>query len=604
MFLFLACLTSPAEYDALLAQAQDADGDGYAALEYGGEDCNDTDASVSPAAEDICDSQDNDCDGGVDEGITIPIWYPDQDGDTFGVSEEGIAACFRPEGTVPEPGDCDDQDTKINPSADEVCDDQDNDCDGLIDDADELAEVPGQTWYPDADGDGYALDDALAEGFCTAPAGYVETLGDCNDSDKSVNPGAVEVCQDGIDNDCSGGAPECGFEGAYTLNRADLVLSPGGADFGSSFALVEVGETQPWLFVGTSNKVFAFEPPYDGSEEIETWDLRLKNDGTGKQVVSLGDSNGDGVDEIVSSYSDTSTYDGTVALFVSASGSGWQEVGTFDRHAISGSQFGFGFELSRYGEHGLLVGDLGHVYLWDSLPTTTSPLPTPDGVVEGDESYFAGFLNTTLLADLNGDGVDELVLGGLYGRMDVFDGGVSGSVSYLDSDRWLVSEAGYESSAFGGSPRAVDMDGDGYSELAVTDFSYSLEYNFAGAAWIVEGQWSGQASTENALASVRGSEAEARLGRTVEFLDGNDDGFYEIVVSEAGTGNIYLFDSADGLSDWTTGDSQANFVGINNGSCSAEFLVMDANHDGFDDLMTGCPDSGNGSLHLLLAPGL
>ena len=174
----------------------------------------------------------------------------------------------------------------------------------------------------------------------------------------------------------------------------------------------------------------------------------------------------------------------------------------------------------------------------------------------------------------------------------------------LDSDRWLVSEAGYESSAFGGSPRAVDMDGDGYSELAVTDFSYSLEYNFAGAAWIVEGQWSGQASTENALASVRGSEAEARLGRTVEFLDGNDDGFYEIVVSEAGTGNIYLFDSADGLSDWTTGDSQANFVGINNGSCSAEFLVMDANHDGFDDLMTGCPDSGNGSLHLLLAPGL
>ena len=274
MFLFLACLTSPAEYDALLAQAQDADGDGYAALEYGGEDCNDTDASVSPAAEDICDSQDNDCDGGVDEGITIPIWYPDQDGDTFGVSEEGIAACFRPEGTVPEPGDCDDQDTKINPSADEVCDDQDNDCDGLIDDADELAEVPGQTWYPDADGDGYALDDALAEGFCTAPAGYVETLGDCNDSDKSVNPGAVEVCQDGIDNDCSGGAPECGFEGAYTLNRADLVLSPGGADFGSSFALVEVGETQPWLFVGTSNKVFAFEPPYDGSEEIETWDLR------------------------------------------------------------------------------------------------------------------------------------------------------------------------------------------------------------------------------------------------------------------------------------------------------------------------------------------
>ena len=317
MFLLLGCLTTPSDYDGLLARAQDADGDGFAALEYGGEDCNDTDATVSPDAEDICDGQDNNCDGFVDEGITLAIWYPDQDGDGFGVSEAGIAACDAPSGTVATPGDCDDQDTKKNPDADEVCDGQDNDCDGLVDDADELAEVPGQTWYVDADGDGYASDSAEAFGFCSAPAGYVETLGDCDDSSKSVNPGAVEVCEDGIDNDCSGDAPECGFEGAYTLNRADLVLKPGGADFGSSFALVDVGEAEPWLLVGTSNKIFGFEPPFDGSEVIETWDVRLKEDGTGKQVVSLGDSNGDGVDELVTSYAESGTYQGTVSLFYS-----------------------------------------------------------------------------------------------------------------------------------------------------------------------------------------------------------------------------------------------------------------------------------------------
>ena len=278
--------------------------------------------------------------------------------------------------------------------------------------------------------------------------------------------------------------------------------------------------------------------------------------------------------------------------------------GSFDKGGIPGSQFGFGFELLRYGEHGLLVGDIGHVYLWDSIPSSTSPLQSPDGVVEGGDDHYPGFLNTTLSADLDGDGVDDLVVGGLFGRVDVFDGGVSGTVSYLDSDRWLLSEPGYESEAFGGSPRAVDVDGDGYPELAVTDLSYSVEYEYAGAVWLMEGQWIGSVDTTSALASVRGSEADAKLGRSVEFMDSNADGAFELVVSEAGTGDIYLFDLGLGLSDWTTNDSQANMVGVTNGECSAEFLVLDADQDGFDDLMTGCPDSGSGSVHVLLSPGL
>ncbi len=42
----------------------DADGDGYDA----GEDCDDSDASVNPGAEEACDDVDNDCDGAIDEG--------------------------------------------------------------------------------------------------------------------------------------------------------------------------------------------------------------------------------------------------------------------------------------------------------------------------------------------------------------------------------------------------------------------------------------------------------------------------------------------------------------------------------------------------------
>ncbi|MGD8953956.1 MAG: MopE-related protein [Desulfobacterales bacterium] len=34
--------------------------------------------------------------------------------------------------------------------------------------------------------------------------GYTATQGDCNDADSSINPGAIDVCGDGIDQDCSG----------------------------------------------------------------------------------------------------------------------------------------------------------------------------------------------------------------------------------------------------------------------------------------------------------------------------------------------------------------------------------------------------------------
>jgi len=44
----------------------------------------------------------------------------------------------------------------------------------------------------DADGDGY-----FAESGCG-------TSVDCDDNDPNVNPGAIEICDDGIDNDCDG----------------------------------------------------------------------------------------------------------------------------------------------------------------------------------------------------------------------------------------------------------------------------------------------------------------------------------------------------------------------------------------------------------------
>jgi len=63
-------------------------------------------------------------------------------------------------------------------------------------------------WYKDSDGDSYSDGDKIES--IEQPAGYflpVNLLaidGDCNDDDGNINPGAVEIPNDDIDNDCDG----------------------------------------------------------------------------------------------------------------------------------------------------------------------------------------------------------------------------------------------------------------------------------------------------------------------------------------------------------------------------------------------------------------
>ena len=127
-------------------------------------------------------------------------WYADADGDGFGDSTDSQSACTQPAGYVSNSTDCDDTDNSINPGAAEVCDGSDNDCDASVD------EGVLTTFYRDADGDGFG-DSGDTQEACSAPAGYVATSGDCDDTDNSINPGAAEVC-DGSDNDCDASVDE------------------------------------------------------------------------------------------------------------------------------------------------------------------------------------------------------------------------------------------------------------------------------------------------------------------------------------------------------------------------------------------------------------
>ncbi|MEL6348096.1 MAG: MopE-related protein [Myxococcota bacterium] len=172
-------------------------------------DCDDTDGDINPAAVEVCDEDDNDCDGDIDDAddsldaSTGETWYEDADEDGYGDSTSSVMACVQPVTYVSDSTDCDDSDRDINPAAVEVCDEDDNDCDGDIDDADDSLDAStGETWYEDADEDGYG-DSTSSVMTCDAPSGYVTDNTDCDDGDFEINPGVAEVCN-GSDDDCDG----------------------------------------------------------------------------------------------------------------------------------------------------------------------------------------------------------------------------------------------------------------------------------------------------------------------------------------------------------------------------------------------------------------
>ena len=106
----------------------DADGDGYAAIIDGGQDCDDENDDVHPGASEDCDGIDEDCDGEIDNGAIL-TWYTDEDGDGYGPDDSEASGCEAPEGAAEIGGDCDDSAPEIHPSAIELCNGIDDDCD-------------------------------------------------------------------------------------------------------------------------------------------------------------------------------------------------------------------------------------------------------------------------------------------------------------------------------------------------------------------------------------------------------------------------------------------------------------------------------------------
>ncbi|MBX2800647.1 MAG: putative metal-binding motif-containing protein [Myxococcales bacterium] len=167
-------------------------------------DCDDTASDVHPAAPEVCNQVDDDCDGQTDDtdpDVLAHTWWIDLDGDGHGGSLANVTACNQPGGTAPLPDDCDDDDPLVSPSAPELCGPVDEDCDGLLDDLDP-DRIGAPVWAFDGDGDGFGRPTQLVSS-CIRPPDHEALATDCNDLDANVHPDASEVCN-GTDDDCDG----------------------------------------------------------------------------------------------------------------------------------------------------------------------------------------------------------------------------------------------------------------------------------------------------------------------------------------------------------------------------------------------------------------
>lgn len=181
-------------------------------------DCNDLDPNAFPGAPETCNLQDDDCDNIADEDVLV-TFYRDDDGDGHGNPADTTEGCSALQGYTSTSDDCNDSEPLAWTGALESCDGIDNNCDSQIDEG-----LESTRQWEDADLDGYGNPDApiLA---CGPGVGIADNPLDCDDTDATLSPDAIEGRGNETDDDCDGYVDEFGVGPGNEFASVDAALA-------------------------------------------------------------------------------------------------------------------------------------------------------------------------------------------------------------------------------------------------------------------------------------------------------------------------------------------------------------------------------------------
>lgn len=561
----------------------------------------------------------------IDDPYRVPdtacggVGWVDADGDGYGDAERPLEPCETDSGLAVAHNDldCDDGDEQIHPDAVELCNDRDDNCNGVDDEG------------FDSDGDGYLSD--------VCPGGR-----DCDDADPDRHPGVLDVCEDGLDADCDGRDPYCGFEETYQLGDDGITLwaPESGYDAGRRIDTMDVdgdGDQEVLVSAMWANgyRGGAWLLPdriHESGLFDESGHFIAGDRGTyeGGRALGLAEGTGDGIGDLLFGAPE-SQEDAVFVLFGPVTGDMSFSDSQVRLSCISQIECGHGADFADVDGDGvadMVIGageestggtNSGSVYLLHG------PLVETDGelrdVAEAEIYGESAGIETGRVVmaggDLNGDGFGDILAsasydseGGYYaGAVRVVHGPRLGLSAMADSEGKLIGEDNYD---YAGEIIGMgDVNGDGLSDALVAAY---VANSYAGAAYVVYGPATGSVPLETAHATLRGAPSQ-QLGSALASRDVDGDGVDDLLVGAAADGTTARSAGAAYLyfgpltGSLETSDAAVSIYGQGRDDAAGGGVGLgDLNGDGTYELLIGAPGdatngAGAGALSILEAGG-